>query len=58
MTAQQFKEIVNKRYVASTYEVDNNDLLIDVIIPGITQCLINQEMILKKLSENDFHNKH
>lgn len=50
MTANDFRKIIEDRYVASTYDVDSHELL-TLIIPAITQCLINQEAILKKLNQ-------
>lgn len=53
MTAQEFKDMFEKRYVFSNYDCNVDSMLKNYVISGIYQCLLNQEKILKKLNELD-----
>lgn len=51
MTAEEFKNTFDNRYVLSDYDRENHRILTRYVINGIYQYLLNQEKIIKKLNE-------
>lgn len=51
MTAEEFKNTFDNRYVLSDYDRENHRILTEYVLNGIYQCLLNQEKIIKKLNE-------